>query len=57
MKYLVTNEQDGQGKSIISDVEELTLIDPACGSGHILVEGFDLYIRCTKRNSILQRKQ
>ena len=42
MKYLVTNEQDGQGKSIISDVEELTLIDPACGSGHILVEGFDL---------------
>ena len=42
MKYLVTNEQDGKGRPIISDVEELTLIDPACGSGHILVEGFDL---------------
>ncbi len=23
--------------------EELTLIDPACGSGHILVEGYDLF--------------
>lgn len=42
MKYLVENESDGQNEAIISDVEELTLIDPACGSGHILVEGFDL---------------
>ncbi|AWH75511.1 BREX-1 system adenine-specific DNA-methyltransferase PglX [Dokdonia sp. Dokd-P16] len=51
MKYLVINENnDGHAepvearaaKSLIADVEELTLIDPACGSGHILVEGFDL---------------
>lgn len=42
MKYLVENESDGKNEAIISDVEELTLIDPACGSGHILVEGFDL---------------
>jgi hypothetical protein len=42
MKYLVENESDGQNEAIISEVEELTLIDPACGSGHILVEGFDL---------------
>jgi hypothetical protein len=50
MKYLVENESDGQSESsaeqvrsaIISEVEELTLIDPACGSGHILVEGFEL---------------
>jgi type II restriction/modification system DNA methylase subunit YeeA len=42
MKYLVENESDGQSEPIISNVEELTLMDPACGSGHILVEGFDL---------------
>lgn len=27
----------------IDDLEELTLADLACGSGHILVEGFDLF--------------
>src|SRR5690606_20186734 len=51
MKYLVTNEdanavsssaQRIEIKALISDVEQLTLIDPACGSGHILVEGFAL---------------
>mgnify|MGYP001447794792 CR=1 FL=1 len=42
MQYLVENESDGTREPIIGDVEELTLIDPACGSGHILVEGFDL---------------
>jgi hypothetical protein len=43
MKYLVENDSDTErSRSIISDIEELTLIDPACGSGHILVEGFDL---------------
>ncbi|MFG4004595.1 BREX-1 system adenine-specific DNA-methyltransferase PglX [Flavobacterium aquidurense] len=48
MKYLVENESpnspiasiiEGQ---VIKEVSELTLIDPAAGSGHILVEGFDL---------------
>jgi hypothetical protein len=47
MKYLVENSSSSEGEvpkaeGLISDVEELTLIDPACGSGHILVEGFDL---------------
>lgn len=55
MKYLVdSSERQGprdettpsslttHPSSLITDVEELTLIDPACGSGHILVEGFDL---------------
>lgn len=49
MKYLVTNEdavsssaQRIENKALITDVEMLTLIDPACGSGHILVEGFAL---------------
>jgi hypothetical protein len=54
MKYLVTNDNDENSniiasdeeretkQSLISNIEELTLIDPAAGSGHILVEGFDL---------------
>lgn len=42
MKYLVENESDGTSEPIINNVEELTLIDPAAGSGHILVEGFEL---------------
>ncbi len=32
-------------KAIISDITELTLIDPACGSGHILVTGFELLFK------------
>jgi hypothetical protein len=42
MKYLVENDSDGKKEAIINNVEELTLIDPAAGSGHILVEGFEL---------------
>jgi hypothetical protein len=42
LKYLVENESDQVSEPIISEVSQLTLIDPAVGSGHILVEGFDL---------------
>ena len=46
MKYLVENEADviasETKQALINNVEELTLIDPAAGSGHILVEGFEL---------------
>lgn len=42
MKYLVENESDTISEPIISEISELTLIDPAAGSGHILVEGFEL---------------
>lgn len=50
MKYLVEPESAGSstigeaadGAPIISEVAQLKLLDPACGSGHILVEGFDL---------------
>lgn len=59
MKYLVENESDSinsvsssaeriENKAIINNVEELTLIDPAAGSGHILVEGFDLLYQMYK---------
>lgn len=40
MKYLVENETDGNNP-LIDDITQLTLIDPACGSGHILVTGFE----------------
>ena len=50
LKYLVENDtstepsagSDSISEPIISEVSQLTLIDPAVGSGHILVEGFDL---------------
>ena len=42
LKYLVENDSDSASEPIISEVSQLTLIDPAAGSGHILVEGFDL---------------
>lgn len=41
MKYLIVDEAQMQ-KPIISEVAQLKLLDPAVGSGHILVEGFDL---------------
>jgi len=43
-KYLVEPSEDRKESSLlkIENPEELTLADKACGSGHILVEGFDL---------------
>ena len=41
-----TDEVKAQLKAITPDTlnpEELTLIDPACGSGHILVEAYELF--------------
>ena len=52
MKYLVeSQEQDTviarneANSSLIHNLEELTLIDPASGSGHILVTGFELLFK------------
>ncbi|MCU4173934.1 BREX-1 system adenine-specific DNA-methyltransferase PglX [Carboxylicivirga sp. N1Y90] len=45
MKYLVENDSDINNQAIITDITELTLIDPACGSGHILVTGFELLFK------------
>lgn len=57
MKYLVEQGVDDREKGLesndsssltphplplINDITELTLLDPACGSGHILVTGFEL---------------
>ncbi len=45
MKYLVENEAKTPGQAIINDVQELSLLDPASGSGHILVTGFELLFK------------
>ena len=52
MKYLVENESDSavrssavENKALITDLTQLTLIDPAAGSGHILVTGFELFMK------------
>lgn len=50
MKYLVESHCEERSNPInnsqlINNLEELTLIDPASGSGHILVTGFDLLFK------------
>ena len=44
-RYLVEPAEPTPKEAIlkVDDLEELTLADLACGSGHILVEGFDLF--------------
>jgi hypothetical protein len=48
MKYLVESENAEYGNPIIKEVNELKLLDPASGSGHILVEGFGLLYKMYK---------
>lgn len=45
MKYLVENGTETSAEPIVDDVEELSLLDPASGSGHILVTGFELLFK------------
>lgn len=45
MKYLVENTAAEKGPALIQDLRALTLLDPAAGSGHILVTAFDLLFR------------
>lgn len=44
MKYLVPKAEGSSDDNIYrySSLEEIKVIDPACGSGHILLEAFDL---------------
>ena len=44
MKYLVPKAEGGSDDSIYryGSLEDIKVIDPACGSGHILLEAFDL---------------
>lgn len=44
MKYLVKTDEPTPEETILhfDDLQDYKMIDPACGSGHILVEAFDL---------------
>lgn len=44
-KYLVESSESTpeDAKLEVSDIEAMKVLDPACGSGHILVEAFDLF--------------
>ena len=42
MKYYIDNEQETTNFIKITSPEELTLLDPCCGSGHALTYAFDL---------------
>lgn len=41
MSYLVETNEHKDSTALISDIMELSLMDPACGSGHILVTGLE----------------
>ena len=47
MQFLVEPSTSTQKKSFLKleDLIDYKMIDPACGSGHILVEGFDLFYK------------
>lgn len=46
MPYYIQPDASYRPTPIISEAAELKLLDPACGSGHILVEGFNLLMKC-----------
>lgn len=62
MKYLVAedlgvrNEELGMRKPLISNLNQLSLIDPACGSGHILVTGFELLFEMYREEGYTARQ-
>lgn len=43
MPYYIESEEKNEDYLKVSSVEEITLLDQACGSGHILVYGFELF--------------
>ncbi|ACC83962.1 BREX-1 system adenine-specific DNA-methyltransferase PglX [Nostoc punctiforme] len=57
MPYYLENPNDnGEGeKPQALTPQELTVIDPACGSGHILVYAFDLLFEIYKEQGYLER--
>jgi len=45
MPYYIESEEKEHDYLKVSSVEEITLLDQACGSGHILVYGFELFAK------------
>ncbi|MEX2231634.1 MAG: BREX-1 system adenine-specific DNA-methyltransferase PglX [Cyclobacteriaceae bacterium] len=57
LKYLVENESASSTKGEgIDTTTLLSLLDPACGSGHILVTAFDLYMLMYKEEGLTTRQ-
>uniref|UniRef100_UPI00131A559D BREX-1 system adenine-specific DNA-methyltransferase PglX n=1 Tax=Salinibacter altiplanensis TaxID=1803181 RepID=UPI00131A559D len=58
MEYLVENEDDDSDSTepIFDDLSELELFDPAAGSGHILVVGFDLLMQMYRERGFTDRE-
>ncbi len=55
MKYLVVPENTETSESIIDNVIELKILDPAVGSGHFLVVAFDLLMKAYKEEGYTNR--
>lgn len=57
MKYLVeTDNENTTRKPIITEASDLNLLDPACGSGHILVEAFDMMFAMFREEGYSKRE-
>jgi type II restriction/modification system DNA methylase subunit YeeA len=50
-----SDEAEGKDSAPVLQLEELTVMDPACGSGHILVYAFDLLFEIYKEQGYLER--
>lgn len=57
MKYFVepSDKENYKPEPIIDNITQLTLLDPASGSGHILVVGFDLMMKMYKEEGYSTR--
>ena len=57
-KYLVEFSESTleDAKLEVSDIEAMKVLDPACGSGHILVEAFDLFYQIYMEDGYSRRE-
>lgn len=57
LKYFVepSDKDNYKPDPIIDNITQLTFLDPACGSGHILVVGFDLMMKMYKEEGYSTR--
>lgn len=58
MKYYLESPADGASESGVPDLQpqDLTVMDPACGSGHILVYAFDLLFEIYREQGYRERE-
>lgn len=56
MKYLVEPSESDPDSRLKVDLEDMTMIDPGCGSAHILNEGFNLFLAMYKEEGYSVRE-